>query len=80
MQGGAATAAWAVGVFFLRFWRQSRDSLFAFFAAAFWLLGLSWALLAFFSPTEDARPFVYGIRLVAFGLMIAAMIGKNREE
>ena len=79
LQGVGATGAWVSGLFFLRFWRHSHDPLFAFFAAAFGLLGLSWTLLALTSPTEDTRPFIYAIRLVAFGLIIVAMIVKNRE-
>ena len=79
LQTMAATGAWVRGLFFLRFWRYSRDPLFAFFGAAFWLLAASWALLAVFSPTEEARPYIYGLRLIAFGLMIAGMVGKNRE-
>ncbi|WP_436040821.1 DUF5985 family protein [Rhizobium sp. LjRoot98] len=33
-------------MFFIRFWRRTRDALFAAFAAAFWLLALNQALLA----------------------------------
>jgi hypothetical protein len=79
LQGISATGAWVSGLFFFRFWRETRDPLFAFFAAAFWLLATSWALLALISPTEEARPYIYSIRLVAFLLLIIAMIVKNRE-
>jgi hypothetical protein len=34
------------GVLCLRHWRQSGDHLFAFFAVAFWLVGLNWTVLA----------------------------------
>lgn len=80
LQAVGATAAWLNGVFFFRFWRESRDELFAFFGGAFWLLGLSWALLSLFSPGEDARPYVYGLRLVAFLLIIVAIVRKNRRH
>lgn len=80
LQAVAATAAWVIGLVFLRFWRRTGDALFAFFSAAFWLIALSWLLLALFSPTEEARPYVYGIRLVAFLLIIAAVIQKNRQK
>jgi len=78
VQAVTATAAFANGLFFFRFWRQSRDALFAYFGAAFWLLAASWTLLAFFSPHGDALSDIYAIRLVAFLLMIAGMIAKNR--
>ena len=78
LQGIASTAAWISGLFFFRFWRDSGDGLFAFFGAAFALLGLSWALVAVFAPTEDTRPYVYSLRLVAFLLIIAGIAAKNR--
>ena len=80
LQGVSAAGAWAAGLFFLRFWRESRDLLFALFGAAFWLLALSWTLLAVISPTEESRPYVYGLRLVAFLLIIAATVEKNRPR
>lgn len=80
LQAVSATGAWVAGLFFLRFWRESRDRLFAFFGAAFWLLSLSWVLLALISPTEETRPYIYAIRLVAFLLMIGGMIDKNRTS
>jgi hypothetical protein len=79
VQAIAATCAWVAGLVFLRFWRESGDRLFAFFGGAFWLMGLSWLLLAFFSPTDETRPYIYAIRLVAFVLIIGGMIDKNRR-
>ena len=79
VQGVAATAAAACGVFFFRFWRESRDSLFVWFGVAFWLLALSWALLAGFDQTDEARPYIYGLRLLAFVLILLGMIDKNRQ-
>jgi hypothetical protein len=78
LQAIAATAAWANGLFFLRFWRGSRDPLFAYFAAAFALLALSWTVLAFFNLREETQPYVYGLRLIAFALLIVGIVAKNR--
>lgn len=78
LQGISGTGAVVSGLFFFRFWRESRDPLFAFFGAAFCLLALSWTLLAIVSPTEDTRPYVYGLRLIAFLLIIGGMVAKNR--
>jgi hypothetical protein len=80
LQTVSATAAAAAGLFFFRFWRESRDRLFAFFGAAFWVLALSWALLALIDPSDETRPYVYAIRLVAFLLMIVGMVDKNRSR
>ena len=80
LQAVSATAALASGLFFFRFWRDSRDRLFAFFGAAFCGLALSWALLALINPSDETRPYVYAIRLVAFLLMIIGMVDKNRSS
>ena len=80
LQAVSATAAAASGLFFFRFWRDTGDRLFALFGAAFCLLSLSWALLAIINPTDETRPYMYAIRLVAFLLIIAGMIDKNRSQ
>jgi hypothetical protein len=80
LQTVSATAALAAGLFFFRFWRESHDRLFAFFGAGFWVLAVSWALLALIDPSDETRPYIYAIRLVAFLLMIVGMIDKNRSS
>jgi hypothetical protein len=80
LQTVSATAAVAAGLFFFRFWRESRDRLFAFFGAAFWVLAVSWVLLALINPSAETRPYVYAIRLLAFLLLIVGMIDKNRGQ
>jgi hypothetical protein len=80
LQSVSATGGWVAGLFFWRYWRDGGDRLFAFFAATFWLLAVSWAALALFNPIGESRPYVYGIRLAAYGLMIAAMLDKNRRQ
>lgn len=74
----SATASAAAAVFFFGFWRESRDRLFGFFSAAFWLLALCWAILGLASIDDETRPYIYAIRLVAFGLIIVGMADKNR--
>jgi hypothetical protein len=76
---GAVFLGYAViGLFFLRFWTKSRDRLFAWFAAAFWLLAIERLLLARFAGTD--LPAVYLVRLAAFILIIAAIVDKNRRS
>jgi hypothetical protein len=66
----------AIGLFFLRFYRKTRDSLLAIFAAAFWLLGLNWAALAF-AQQDEVRTWLYVVRLIAFLLILGGIIQKN---
>lgn len=65
------------GLFFLRFWKKTRDSLFAAFALAFWLLGLAQALLAFSSVPVEERTWLYLLRLAAFLIILTAIWRKN---
>ena len=64
---------------FLRFWRQSRDRLFGFFAGSFALLGMNYVLLTFNAKESEIRPYLYAVRLVAFLLIIFAILDKNRK-
>ena len=75
---GAVSAGFLIaGLFFLRFWRKSRDELFAAFALAFWLLGLNQALLTFSSVPVEERSWLFLLRLAAFVVILAAIWRKN---
>jgi len=69
-----------IGLFFLRFWRQSGDALFGYFSAAFSLLAAQRAMLAVLEPDEGLWVFLYGLRAFAFLLIIYAIVAKNREK
>ena len=64
---------------FLRFWRQSRDRLFGFFAGAWILYGLNHVVLTFNPRDSEIRPYLYLIRLAAFLLIIVGIVDKNRK-
>jgi hypothetical protein len=78
LNGVNLTCAAIAAVFFLRFWRDSGDRFFASFALAFGLLGVHWLGLALTAPDYEFRPLLYGIRLVAFVLILGAIVQKNR--
>lgn len=77
---GAVTALFlTASLFFLRFWRRMRDGLFLAFAAAFLLLGLGQGLLTLATTIPDEeRSWLYLVRLLAFALILVAIIRKNR--
>jgi len=67
-------------LFFLRYWRSSRDRLFAFFAIAFGLMALEW-LLAALGGTDEADHFqVLLLRILAFVAIIIGVLDKNRRQ
>ena len=78
---GAILMGWAVaGLFFLWFWKSSKDRFFALFAGAFWLFALERLLIGLIDPANEFRPYVYLVRLTAFLVILAAIIDKNRGE
>lgn len=76
---GLLVAGYAVAaLFFLRFWRQTGDRLFAYFGAAFVLLALQRTALAAATGGIDVY-WYYALRLLAFVLIIVAIVEKNRS-
>ncbi len=66
------------GLFFLRFWRQTRDRLFLVFGIAFFILGLQRLALALTTDPLESRTGLYLVRLFAFLLILGAIVDKNR--
>jgi Family of unknown function (DUF5985) len=78
VSGGIVMGYLVVGLFFLRFWKQTRDRLFLIFAIAFWILGLQRAALAIDRILVEAHTSLYLVRLFAFLFILAAIVDKNR--
>ena len=78
--GAIATGSLVIGLFFLRFWRETRDALFLRFALAFWVLAANWTALALTPRADETREYYYVLRIVAFGLILWAIIAKNRQQ
>lgn len=77
---GAVTLGFGVAaLFFLRFWRDTRDELFLAFGIAFLLLGLGQAVLASSAVPDEQRSLIYLIRLAGFVLILVAIARKNRR-
>jgi hypothetical protein len=62
---------------FFRFWWRTRDGLFATFGAAFLLLALNQAVAALALLPREEQPYAYLLRLLAFSLLIVAIVRKN---
>lgn len=76
--GAIVMSCFVAALFFLDFWRQSRDRFFALFASAFLLLGISWLVSVLSDVAIEFNRSVYFIRLLAFLVIIAAVVDKNR--
>lgn len=83
LNGASMTGALACGLFFFKFWKASRDRLFAIFGISFWILSFERFLLVFHDPTsakaEETAP-IYTLRLIAFFMILLAIWDKNRRR
>jgi hypothetical protein len=78
--GMNAMASLTATLFFLKFWRQTRDPLFLFFALAFGVDAVVRLLLGLTNVSAEMEPFFYLARLVSFALIIVAIVRKNHPS
>lgn len=76
--GALAAADGVIALFFVKFWRRSGDRLFALFAVAFGLLTVQRVALGLMREWGEGSPLIYGLRLLAFLLILAGITDKNR--
>lgn len=78
--GGALTLGFIIAaLFFLKFWRRTRDRLFLTFSWAFLLLAVNQAVPVIFGIPREEQSFVYVLRLAGFALIIFAVLRKNMQ-
>jgi hypothetical protein len=75
--GMIAMGFFVAGLFFFRFWNRTHDALFVAFGIAFWLLALSHGLIVFVGILREEQTWIFMLRLAAFALIVAAIVGKN---
>ena len=75
---GMVTAGFLVAaLFFLRFFRRTKDNLFAIFATSFLLLAIGQASALWFGGAHDDSTWTYLLRLAGFVLLLIAIARKN---
>jgi hypothetical protein len=77
VSGAISMGYLVLGVFFLKFWRRTRDSFFVLFALAFWLLAANQAAFTVIGAAGQGEGWIYLFRLGAFLLIIVAIVRKN---
>jgi uncharacterized membrane protein HdeD (DUF308 family) len=75
--GIIVTASLTAAAFFLKFWRSSRDPLFLAFALAFFIEGVNRTAFLLVERPDEGSPAIYVVRLLAFLLLLAAILRKN---
>jgi len=79
LSGAVTFGFFVAALFFLRFWRTTRDELFIAFAVAFALLGVTQGAIMLANNFLEERSWAYLPRLAAFALIIVAIWCKNRR-
>jgi uncharacterized protein DUF5985 len=67
----------SAALFFLRFWRRSRDPLFLAFSMSFAIEGVNRVGFLFLEAPNEGSPVIYIVRLLSFLLILAAILRKN---
>ena len=78
--GAISMASLVAGLFFLRFWRDTRDALFLYFAVSFLIEGVNRAALGLSGDPNEGRPFFYFVRFLSFLLILVAIVKKNLQK
>jgi hypothetical protein len=78
--GALSMGLFTASVFFLRFWTRTRDSFFLLFSVSFFIEAASRIALACIVASDESEPLFYLPRLVAFALIVLAVVQKNRPN
>ena len=78
--GAIAAASIIAGLFFLRFWKSTGDRFFLFFALSFGIEGVNRIFLGLMGGVREDTPAYYSIRLIAYSLILVAVLDKNRSR
>jgi hypothetical protein len=80
INGVAACGSFVAATLFLRFWRDTDDRLFLWFALAFAMFTLNWSAIALRPSVDEARYLYFVPRLVGFLLILWAIVDRNRSQ
>ena len=70
-------ASLVAAMFFLRFWKKTRDKFFLWFAVSFAIEGINRAALGLSQDPNEGQPFFYIIRFLSYLLIVIAIVSKN---
>jgi Ca2+/Na+ antiporter len=79
LTGVIAISCFVASLFFSRFWRQSRERLFIYFAVSFLLLGINRLTLIYVPESLEPYTWLYLVRLLAFVVLLVGILEANRQ-
>lgn len=77
ISGAIAALSLVAALFFLRFWRSSRDKFFLWFAISFGIEGLNRMAMAITRQANEDTPVHYVVRLLSYLVILYAIVEKN---
>ncbi len=77
--GAIAACCFIAALFFLRFWKTTKDIFFLFFALSFLIECANRVSLALFFDLTEGSPIYYLIRFISYSFIIFAILQKNRR-
>lgn len=75
--GTISTLSFTAALYFLKFWRRTRDGLFLAFSIAFFIEAGNRVAVIFLKNPSEGSPAIYLIRLGAFLIILGAILRKN---
>lgn len=78
--GAISMTCFVAGMFFIKFWKATRDRFFLFFSFSFLIEGLNRILMGIFPSETDRDLMIYSIRAISYLLILIAIIDKNRRS
>lgn len=80
LTGAVIMVSLTISLFFLRFWRSTRDKFFLYFAISFALEAVNRIVLNLTVTQNEDMPVFYLIRLLAYALILFAILEKNKRH
>lgn len=78
LMGAVAMSSAVAALFFARFWRRTHDRFFLLFSLSFAIDAVTRLALGLSAVPDEQQPYFYVARLFTFGLILIAIIDKNR--
>jgi hypothetical protein len=80
LAGAIIALSLVASLLFLRFWRSSHDRFFLFFALSFAIEAVNRTVMGLTLSFSEDSPLHYLVRLLAYGLIVVAIVDKNRRR
>ena len=80
LTGAIIALSLLVSLLFVRFWRSSHDRFFLFFALSFGIEAVNRTVMGLTLSFSEDAPLHYVVRLLAYSLIVIAIVDKNRRR